>query len=346
MRLLAALLLLVTLAACTDDDRAAPTPLPTSPISTPSTPDPEPSIADLPRGPAPRIGYVVGATYVAPDGARTPIPTSHHIGVLAVAPVDDGLLVQRADNFEGYTGLELVRGGRVVEEWSTAGPPVVGLDGAVAWGEATSSEASVQPPPAVRFAVDGVRRVQRLPLDRDPVVAGVMDGEVLVSQQFARGVPGQRTQATDLVASPRDLPYSWIGDLDERHGRAVAQRGGGRSAVVDLATGEQLWRVSRYEPERFSPSGRWVFAQPPGHQSAALLDAASGEVEATLDIPGGGYVVQAMWESDRALLVVVLQRRSVAVARVGPSGRLELALPVTRTDRHGLAPGYVLEQRA
>ena len=131
--------LLLALAACSEESASPTVPSPghvtsAQPETTaPPTTPPEPTLADLPTGPAPRIGYVDDTTYVAPDGTRSPIPSGRNVGIAAIAPLGDGFVVQHDLYFEGYTGLDLVRDGRVVRSWSTTGRPVIGRHGEVAW---------------------------------------------------------------------------------------------------------------------------------------------------------------------------------------------------------------------
>src|SRR5215217_1019482 len=73
---------------------------------------PRPTLADLPMGAPPRIGYVGHQVYVEPGGRRTPLP--RRLGVSGIVPYAGGFLVSDTLFFEGTVGLNVVRDGRVV----------------------------------------------------------------------------------------------------------------------------------------------------------------------------------------------------------------------------------------
>lgn len=115
-------------------DPPRPTPLSPTTASVPS----RPTLADLPRGAPPRIGYVERRTWVAPDGTRTRLRSRH--GISAVVPYDGGFLVSDTRWFEGSVGLWFVTedSARDLPGCSTGMPRLV--DGWVWWVTALCPE--------------------------------------------------------------------------------------------------------------------------------------------------------------------------------------------------------------
>lgn len=351
MRLLAVLLLLVPLAACTDDERRATTaPRPTaSPATSVPTPPATPTLPpgspldDLPAGVAPKLGYVVGTTYVAATGERTRLHGRPGVPVLAVAPLGNRLLVLRGEEYGTDNHLDLMRHGRFVRSWNVGGPPVVGRQGEVAWSERTDPEARRRVAPVLWLATGG--RLLRQPLPDYGGADGVLDGEVVYSQSGVFGNEASMVRISDLAGTVRDLRYTSVYDVDERHGRAIAPVGAASIVVIDLAGLHQLWTAPpRAELQRFSPSGRLVLASYGRSTRYAVLAGTTGHVRSRFRLPDDVRVVQVTWETDRALLFVVRQHRGTTVLRADLDGTLEVALPLER-DHRSSATGYVLEQR-
>ncbi|MGH3348327.1 MAG: hypothetical protein ACRDO4_15215, partial [Nocardioides sp.] len=96
------------------------------------TPAPPPTLADLPRGAPPSIGYVVDGEWRGPDGRRVDLPDRH--GISAVTPYAGGFLVADTRYFEGSLGLSRIDGeGRKLGSWASSGSPAASDDGRVAW---------------------------------------------------------------------------------------------------------------------------------------------------------------------------------------------------------------------
>jgi hypothetical protein len=302
----------------------------------PAPPPAPASLDDLPVGPSPAVAYVDRGTYVDPHGRRTPLPDEH--GIWSVARLGDAFLVQDARNFEGYTGLTLVGPrGRVARSWSTTSGAVVGRDGSVAWGTATTSEASVQPPPAV-FLADPSGQVRRQQVPHHPHVIGVWRGRLVYQVMFGSGV-----WTTDVRSAPTRV--HGVGsalDLDEVHGRIISRRADARTAVSDLATGRTVWQQPGVQPLRFSPSGHRVLATVRG-RGLAVLAAGDGRVVAEARLPRGtrpAWPAGVVWEDRRTVLVVVTHHHRSAVVRLRAGGRVELATPPAPDD--GWRPPYLL----
>jgi hypothetical protein len=58
-----------------------------------------------------------------------------------------------------------------------------------------------------------------------------------------------------------------------------------------------------------------------------VLDARTGEVAATVDLPAGADLESMVWETDRSLLTLFAHDGKVAIVRVQLKGRIERATP-------------------
>ena len=278
---------------------------------------------------------------MSPDGTRTRVPIRHVI--TGITRLGDGFLVLDDRNFEGYVGLSHVIGRRVVEDWSTTAPAVVGPDGAVAWGEATSSEASVRPPPALRLEADGVRLEQRLATH--PVVVGIVGRAVVYTDMFASANAISVARVSNLTTPPVDLPLKHVVDVDEVNRRILGQVGTVPPAVMELDGLHQLWNpVGRdLNLVLFSPDGTQVLAWA-SRRRYAVVEAETGKVTARFLLPRGTWVSQHMWETNHSVLMVLTGRGEAGIVRVTMDGTVER---VVRPLPHRVGwPPYALEQRA
>ena len=265
-------------------------------------------------GPPPRIPHVDGSTYVEPDGRRTAIQGQQDIGVSAVLPYADGLLVADTRWFEGSVGLAYVHGRQrtVLGPCSTSGGRPSPDGQQVAWLTTGCPEASLVAETVVHVAdVDGTGGWTR-ELDQHSLVfvAGFVGDAVVVA--------GWRDPVR-LV--PETGPVTVIPHLRhavDTYGTLVA----GRQSVVDTATGTLLWRAPRTYLFSFSPDGRLLVGSQ--RRAFVLLDARTGAVRATLP----KRLDRVTWEDDRHLLAVTWARGLEAMVRIGLDGRAVLVGPV------------------
>ena len=313
------------------------------PVNAPEQPGPaaaaEPAVCPASRDRT-RIGYVDDHRFVATDGTRSRLPVRGRIRT--IARLGDGFLVTTDRFFEGYGAVWHVRGGRIVEKWSSPAAAVVGRDGTVAWGEATPDEVSVRPPPAIRLEHGGVRLEQRLM--SHPVVAGIVGRTVIYTAMFATTNGTSTVRLTDLTSPPVDLPLKDVVDVDEVNQRILGQVGTVPPAVMELDGLRRLWNPvgRRHLLLLFSPDGARILAEAGGRR-AAFVDAETGRVSARFVLPRGTTVYQYMWETNRSLLMVVTDGGEAAIARATLDGRLGVA--VGPVPYRGGTPPYALEQR-
>ena len=269
-------------------------------------------------GPPPRIPYVDGTTYVTPGGRSIPIEGQRKVGVTAVLPYADGLLVADTRWFEGSVGLAFVHGEQRTElgPCSTSGGVPNADRSRVAWLTTGCPEASLVARTVIHVAdTDGSGGWTR-ELDQHSLqfVAGFVGDAVAVSgwRDPVRLVP----EAGPL----RVVPH--VHRAVDTHGTLLA----GQAAVVDTATGTLLWRTERTSLTSFSPDGRWLVGSRNG--ASVLLDARTGALRATLP----SRLVSTVWEDRRHLLAVAGGGRHQVMMRIGLDGRAELIGPVVDDD--------------
>jgi hypothetical protein len=272
-------------------------------------------------GQPPRIPYVDGTTYVTPDGRRTPIQGQQKIGVSAVLPYADGLLVADTRWFEGSVGLAHVRGNERTElgPCSTGGGVPSADRTRVAWLTLGCPESLELAVAAVHVAdADGSDGWSR-ELDRQSLlfVVGFLGDAVVVDGWL-----------DPIRVVPEEGPITEVPHLRHAvdvHGTLVA----GSQGVVDTASGALLWHDPRAELGSFSPDGRLLFGAQRGEN--VLFDARTGEVVATLP----RRIYPTVWEDDRHLLAVAYGKEREAMMRIGLDGRAELVGPVRDARPYG-----------
>ena len=80
--------------------------------------------------------------------------------------------------------------------------------------------------------------------------------------------------------------------------------------MLDLSDPLADWHPpTRTQLMTFSPSGRWVLGQHRTSNRYVVLDSDTGAERAGFELPEGTTAAQIMWESDRAVLLVVREHR-------------------------------------
>lgn len=303
----------------------------------PSTATPSPSgrvLADLPRGPAPRVAYVDGHEYVAPGGSRTTLPLE--AGITAATPYHGGFLVADDAVFEGTVGLHLIGSdGSEQQSWCSAGAPVVSPDQMLtSWVTYDCSEGEPVSGVLHRGISTGMGEGETTQqVDRSVQLVGQVGDQLVLTSMFGDG----GAWVTDLQHAPRTIPgLTRVTSVDEANALVGGLAGRGEGVVADATTGALQARMSGWLPLSFSPDGRYVVAAGTTDRSGrtALFDASTGRLVRPLfaDLAGDGILGLA-WEDDSHVIASVAEGDTdrVALVRSGLDGTLERATPV----RHG-----------
>jgi hypothetical protein len=298
-----------------------------------ATPTPTGPLGELPLGPAPKLDYLDGDTFVTSTGDRFSSPT---FGKAATAARwKSGVLVgSRSTSRHPFTTISFVSGGSTSVVGCGApsfavpaddGDPVywlsahcrIGSSGAFVQGDTRTNTPQGATFTPVGLTADGVVAFggsEGLRLPSHALVIPLGHGNM---SPLRLGMPTAATKAGGLVAGQaRDFQ---------------------RSAVVDAGTGAVRWRAAAaWTLQRFSVSGRYVAGlQSVGVQPSAdvgdvvgIWDAATGDQVLQKVLPG--LIVDAeAWEGDDSVLVVAEDREGQeAILRVGLDGGVTRTTPV------------------
>jgi hypothetical protein len=252
-----------------------------------------------------------------------------------------GLLVSDATYFEGTNGIALVKDGTHVRSWPSgdhcsSGAPVGSADREyVAWATVRCPESTDTSIGAVHVArVDGTAEVTQ-PVGAERVaVVGFLGRSVIYNAGFIGGA-----WITSFDGHPRRIPgVDSVRSVSPATGALIGQLGDHARLVVD-ADGAIQWQARTGDLVLFSPDGTKVLSILTPSRVAAL-EARTGEMAATADLPAGADLESMVWETDRSLLALLPRDGKVAIVRVHLDGRIERATPAL--DLIGGQSPYVL----
>lgn len=167
----------------------------------------------------------------------------------------------------------------------------------------------------------------------------VADGEVVYQ---ATGKKSPTVKVTDFAGNERTIDGLFSAEsTDETNNRIAGRTDSGgtwRSAVVDAATGEEVWHKDGWTLGRFSPDGEYVigFSGDADPMRIGILDADTGDVVAEVDLlhDYGLNHVQVVWEEDSVLVSAFVmdgtdaEPHAGALLRIGLDGSVERASSV------------------
>jgi hypothetical protein len=298
-----------------DPDSAPVEPGPSEPVL---TPDGTPSSPILEaEGPPPLVAYAEGQDIIEPGGDTFRVPGT--AGISAFASIHGGYLVADQHYFEGTVGLTRYdASGQEIESWTTGGLAMA-QDGSVAWGSFVPPE-SGQTGQTYIHLDDARQAVEHI----QPYVAGVVGDEVVFYDRSGAWI-------TDLVSSPRRIPdLGSVSGIAEGRGWMAGQLAElpTQAAVIDIATGRQIWQAPDLQLGQFSPDGRYVLGTVDithrgGCCSRVVLDAATGTVVARIPQSGANdfpTLSDLTWEDAAHLLGARVNNSSQMLVRFGLDG--------------------------
>jgi len=298
-----------------------------------STPGPAGPLGDLEQGPAPKVDYLDGDTFVTTSGERVTSPAFAK-AVTAVRWKNGVLTASRGTISHPLSTISFVSGGATSRVGCGTPSFAVPLDGGdpAYWlatgcrldrgGELVRGEARDDTPKGalltpVGLAADGV------------VTSASSSGLRLPSHALVIPPGGKRWIPLPLLGL---RAATEAGNLVTGLGRDAEH-----NVVVDAGTGQVKWRPSSaWAVGRFSASGRYLTGiESVGVQQSddvgdivGIWDAATGHQVLQQALPGL-IVDAAAWEGDDSLLVVAEDRQGQeAVLRVGLDGSVTRATSV------------------
>ncbi|KAA1421297.1 hypothetical protein F0U44_03020 [Nocardioides humilatus] len=240
------------LGGCGDGTSAPP-----AAVSTPTATEATPRLGltgwldQLPVGPPPALGYVIGHRYHSPDGRVVRLPSDH--GIQAIARLGDGYVAVDDRVFEGTAGVCLLdaRGRRASDLHTISGAPALSLDGrTLRWITFTPPEAAPELGPTVLHVADvrtGEIRTRVLPTDPHALPrVRQRDRRPDVDEVLARFGITSWLRGRTASAAWEGRHHLLLGVLP-RGGRAAVvrldTRSGAWSLAVDLTPLEGTWHV-------------------------------------------------------------------------------------------------------
>jgi hypothetical protein len=313
-----------------------------SPGSSPSSSTTAPAgvpLNDLPVGHAPRISYLLNSDFVSAEGNRTTLPAGGQ--VLSATPYHGGFLVA-VDGPDGKARV-LLLDNTLHKVWERCGEGTFGLSGDQLETAFVTGPCDGTAPESASVGIstgmgDGEQTVQLRSGVQVPI--GVLvAGAVVTSSDHGAWV-------NDFRSGSQPIPGLGTAAGLSPDGRLVSGQVSGQpdtGAVVDLASGQQLWAAAGWQLQKFSPDGSQVLAlrwDASGATGWAVFDATSGDLLHHADLPAGYTADQVAWEDDGHLLLNVWQDRTTALLRSDLTGRLERATDVQPDAGH-----YVIAPR-
>lgn len=301
----------------------------------PPRPEPPPSLADLPRGQPPQVGYVDHGVWRGPGGRTVDVPDRHGVG--AITPYDGGFFIADTRYFEGSIGMVRVDGtGRIFEAWASSGSAVVGPDGMAAWTSFVPLESGEAGRSLVhRIDRCGRETVQEWPGRAPFSVAGLIGEQVVVDGAFQLPV-----ELLDPSGARSRLRLSGASDVSGRLVAGHLDPDGERSGVIDTESGALLWRTRAYGLT-FSPSGRRVAGET--RDGLTVFRTVDGRVLWRTEEPGRAHTGSPVWEDERHLLAVTHLQKEVSILRFAQGDEVERTTAVVRDHPYGTA--YALTTR-
>ena len=203
-------------------------------VTSVGTPERPRSLADLPRGEPPAVGYAADGVFLGPEGRRVEVPNRY--GISSITPYDGGFFIADQRIFEGSNGLMRVDEAGHVDErwaWASSGGAVVAEGGSVAWTSFAPLESGLRAPSLVQVARGGCVTVYDWPGRAPFGVAGFVGDRVVVNGAFELPTvlvapSGERATLSRLIHASSASGSLVAGDLDPD---------GYRSGVVNARDG-------------------------------------------------------------------------------------------------------------
>ncbi|MEO9325751.1 hypothetical protein ABFT23_19825 [Nocardioides sp. C4-1] len=309
--------------------------------STPSATDPA-TVDPAPAASGP--SYLEGATWHRPDGSVYELPRATYDNVVQLG---DRIVAGDRDN-EGNLSIDLIEDGAVVETRDAAGGT------ALVANQAGDLAAYVTPDGLLQTIwADGertlsddvqgwsIRTVVGGPDCEDPEAGGSGCRVVLTNDMVTSDARSIDSHGIDDVALPgTQLVY----DVDDAGRLAVISRLEDFkecSAVYDPETAENTIESCELRYTEFSPSGRYLLAEPAqtdgfGPAWIAVVDTATGDEVARFDPPGDGGPTRYSWIDDDTFAAQFFdfgaQEWSIQTLTIGDDQPTVVAGPVKGSD--------------
>ncbi len=323
-----------------------PTPTPSAPATSTGPTKITLNVSKLTRGRDPQVPYLVGREVRGGAGYRTKIPGTG--GVVEIGRLDQAVLAVVLDGDAGNDGTELLK----LDSYGTVSRRTQGVSSLVTTGDQSAAAYAIARISSMGAAVKGgtvyvetgaAVESLKLPDAWNLEVLAYADGKVYYragdketgSWKLYTWAPGDaRATLITTVTSPTAVSD----DGRIAASAALINEAGSCSAVVEVATGKQLFRTCENLVTGFTPNGGTAMGGPAygdGYcdTATAALDTQSGELIREWQ----GCFHQVAAEDDQHLLMVAVASggggdpgtKSAIIRCTVATGTCELATPIS-----------------
>ncbi len=280
------------------------------------------SIADLPTGEPPQVGWLEDGVAYLSDGSDIVLPSLEGSQARSVTELDANLLLGAWDDQGDVEVVVVTRDGEILSADPATGSPVLSDDGTVA--------AYTRPDGTpVLLTGDGLE-VTELPAApaETPTISAVVGSAPCADDCTVWLTDVGREVATFRVDAAGATEVTTVSRVRAVQGDRYLGNISIRDGLFTFGSDEPEWTAEALVG--FSPDGRWVvsqFAEGLGSSELLILDAETGEPQVTwrrTTAEGATGLGWPVWEDDTHLLQVLTQGRDVAIVRFGLDGSAEL----------------------
>ena len=281
------------------------------------------------------VGWSWGTTYVPPGGDPIEMALPEGIRVKSITPFRSGALVLENDGINDALYLDLVAPDGSLLWRRLAAPRVVTGDSGRSVAYALYDQASGAYLLTLADAVSDERPERTWLYDQDVLPIGILGDEVVFTRPqriYGVWVTGDRRPArldSLTIGLTACSAEGLVGGVSSR------SQGG----LVEAASDRARWQTPTWVPRSISPDCQRVLAVNRDGTGWGLLDAATGDLVIRLDLMWHAPTVNAVFEDDDHVLLVIRSGQSQALVRFDPGTRqIERASDVLPTGSRILLP--------
>jgi len=281
------------------------------------------------------VGWSWGTTYVPPGGDPIEMALPEGTRVKSITPFRSGALVLENDGVNDALYLDLIAPDGSLVWRRLAAPRVVTGDSGNSVAYALYDQATGAYRLTLADAGSNERPERTWLYDQDVLPIGILGDEVVFTRPqriYGVWVTGDRRPArldSLTIGLTACSAEGLVGGVSSR------SQGG----LVEAASDRARWQTPTWVPRSISPDCQHVLAVNRDGTGWGLLDAATGDLVIRLDLIWHAPTVNAVFEDDDHVLLVIRAGQSQALVRFDPETRqIERASDVLPTGSRILLP--------